>query len=458
MTRCGLIAMLLVTTLMADELDKSAWKAAREALESAVRTSDGPGVMAGIEAVGADNSDRAVETILEVLPACLAFDVYEGTVDVLAGMDDPKAQKAIDKAVKKSRTPYPVRFLLVEVLTAREDPERFAALLEDDDLRIALRAVELLAARRLAWAVSPAIERYAELERRDPDGRLAGALVNALTQVLGESAETAEDWRKLWEILEPDFGAAGREPTGGSESTVVDRMRNRRPDDFTAIEGLEPADIVVVKGIYDEVEQVLEALDLPYTLVERAEFNDFDLDPRAVLIFNCDSGETPINGELVKAFVAAGGYLFTSDWELQNVITPAFGSTLTMAGATDEHEFPIVPGEHTHHHPLLTDVFPTNPFDLKNFTWHIDGASYTLRLSKSCETLVWSDDLATTYGGFGSVAVYFPFPARATGRRGAVLHVLSHFQKQTDPDGDGFALQQLLLNFIVAKQKSRRSR
>ena len=37
-----------------------------------------------------------------------------------------------------------------------------------------------------------------------------------------------------------------------------------------------------------------------------------------------------------------------------------------------------------------------------------------------------------------------------------MLHVLSHFQKQRDESGDGFALQQMLLNFIVEKQAFRR--
>jgi hypothetical protein len=37
---------------------------------------------------------------------------------------------------------------------------------------------------------------------------------------------------------------------------------------------------------------------------------------------------------------------------------------------------------------------------------------------------------------------------------GAVLHVMSHFRDQKSADGDGFALQQLLLNFVVEKQRA----
>jgi len=36
-----------------------------------------------------------------------------------------------------------------------------------------------------------------------------------------------------------------------------------------------------------------------------------------------------------------------------------------------------------------------------------------------------------------------------------VLHVLGHLAKQVDPRDDRFALLQLLVNFIVEKQKAR---
>ncbi len=462
MVRSALLACLLfasLSPLAADELDKASWKEAIERLKNGLRRGRGAEVSAGIARVGSDNSARAAETILEILPACLEYDIYSVAVDALAGIDDEKAHKTMRKAIGKSKTAFPVRFLLVEVLgRVASTRDAFAEILADKDTRLALRATELIGERRWEWGVSPLIDRLASLERRDSESPLYGAISNTLSGLLGETAATAEDWRKLWEI-KGELGSLERPATGGSERTVVERLQNRRPDDHSIIEELAAGDIIVVKGIYDEVELVLDALGLPYTLLERNEFNAFELDPRSVLIFNCDSGETSVNAEKVKAFVSAGGYLFTSDWELQNVVAPAFGNTLTMAGATDEHEFPIVPGEHVHSHPLLTDVFPSNPFELKNFTWHIDGASYTLRCSKTVEQLVWSDDLAGAYGGFGTVAAVFPFPPRATGsRQGAVLHVLSHFQKQTDPGGDGFALQQLLLNFIVEKQKHRRRR
>jgi hypothetical protein len=46
-------------------------------------------------------------------------------------------------------------------------------------------------------------------------------------------------------------------------------------------------------------------------------------------------------------------------------------------------------------------------------------------------------------------------PAEPEG--GCVLHVLGHFKHQKDADsGDHFALQQLLLNFILEKQHARR--
>jgi hypothetical protein len=48
-------------------------------------------------------------------------------------------------------------------------------------------------------------------------------------------------------------------------------------------------------------------------------------------------------------------------------------------------------------------------------------------------------------------------PKKGEPEPGAVLHVLGHFKHQRDKEsGDRFALQQLLLNFILEKQRANR--
>ena len=111
----------------------------------------------------------------------------------------------------------------------------------------------------------------------------------------------------------------------------------------------------------------------------------------------------------------------------------------------------IEPSQENFDHPFLRDVFPKDPFKLQNYRWKIDSASSTLRFSPKSKVypLVVSKELGQKYSN-PTVAATFRHG------RGSVLHVLSHFYQQQDASGDGFALQQILANFIIERQKWRK--
>ena len=94
----------------------------------------------------------------------------------------------------------------------------------------------------------------------------------------------------------------------------------------------------------------------------------------------------------------------------------------------------------------------------------MDGRCHLMKLGRGATALIESPQLAKKTGN-GIVAVTFQFSSGrvATGAKpkmtiGSVLHVLGHFEKQKDPKSDGFALQQILLNFVLEKQEARRTR
>ena len=249
----------------------------------------------------------------------------------------------------------------------------------------------------------------------------------------------------------------GKEGGDGDQHTVIRRLRERGDGHF--IERLDKGDILCVGGVYDKVQNVVEHLGLPHTFIEREAFakETAKLHPNSVMVFNCHDHQTARLTEddiaKIQKFVKSGGYVFTSDWELRNVIIRAFPGYVKVGATTGEHEFKITPGAGAQNFPLLRDVFPANPFEREQFRWKIDNMSYgVVPISREkVAVLVASPELGRNYGS-DAVAVYFRYG------HGAVLHVLSHFEKQTDPKGDGFALQQLFLNFVVEKQKWRANR
>ncbi len=485
----ALLALLLVPFVPAGtgkvaraDGDDKEWAESSKALEAAVAAKDAESLRSAIGRVAKDNSERAVKALLVAVFAARELDVYEALMDALGCMNDPKA---IAFMVKQSRDfkAWAVRYLLVEALGSIDTPEAKRALVgafEDKHESVQVVAIKTAKAKRRVEAIPGLIEilEKVEKEKKQNDSRIYTEAMRALEGITGERMSAAFEWRAWWQANEGKFQppagggavAGGGEGGGGEgEHEVLTRVRERGDQEF--IEKLEKGDIIVIQdsdppvgqnGVtFDHVEQVLEELKLPYTLIERKTFGKLELKPTSIVVFNCHNHDqnklTEADFKRVNDFVAQGGYVFTSDWELRNVVEKGVPGYIGVGTTTGEHEFPIKPGKGAEKHPYLKDVFPENPLAQARFKWKIDDLSYTVKILSSSSTgagrvvpLVESDALAGKYGT-GIVACTFRHG------KGAVLHVLSHFERQRDPKGDGFALQQLLVNFVVEKQKWRKS-
>jgi len=190
----------------------------------------------------------------------------------------------------------------------------------------------------------------------------------------------------------------------------------------------------------------------------------------------------------IKKYVEAGGYLFAEDWCMEDFLGKAFGDLVTHGSIRSEDEtVPVLPKAGAASHPYLRKIFFKPPTetrdtvtesDLEKIThvWKIDKETRTIRVKdpKKVVTLLTSPHLEKYAQGDDAVAVTFevtpdsarkgPPPATATGpeisqdRRkmvgGRVLYVLSHFGKQ-DSQKDEYALQNLLINFLVEANERR---
>ncbi len=112
-----------------------------------------------------------------------------------------------------------------------------------------------------------------------------------------------------------------------------EKLRRDAPERARALDQVEDSDIVVVGGIYDHVESVLQALDVPHSLVAPEQVDHLTLRPEQLLIVNCPGNVSPAALRRIRAFVEAGGSLFTTDWALKHVIEPAFPGVLAFEKA-----------------------------------------------------------------------------------------------------------------------------
>jgi len=196
-----------------------------------------------------------------------------------------------------------------------------------------------------------------------------------------------------------------------------DRMAREAPDHARALGAVEAADIVVVPGSYDHVEQVLDALSLPYTTVAPHALGGAALRPHQLLVVNCPGHIDDAAVATVREFVAAGGSLFTTDWALANVVERAFPGVIAYnQRPTGDDVVRIEVGAHDN--PFLDGVMEPGDEPL----WWLEGSSYPIRILDPgrVEVLITSAELGLRYGE-APVAVLFRHG------QGDVFHMISHY-------------------------------
>jgi hypothetical protein len=199
-----------------------------------------------------------------------------------------------------------------------------------------------------------------------------------------------------------------------------EHLRRDAPDRARALDAVEAGDVVVVAGVYDHVESVLGALEVPHVLVQPLELDRLELRPEQLLIVNCPGQVSGAAITRIRAFVEAGGSLFTTDWALRHVIEPAFPGVLSFSKQ-----------------PTPDDVVRIEVRDRENIylqgvldgqddpQWWLEGASYPITVldQERVQVLITSCELKDKYGE-APVAVWFRWG------EGDVFHMISHYYLQ----------------------------
>lgn len=473
------------------ELSSKAWRETLRRLNASYKQRDEQAFLSALAEVGRDNSPRAVAAIFHALELATELDVYEHAVALLSRMTADAARTLLLSRARGAADWREQYAALEAVAGWRAGRPAILAALSSTKAPLRRLAYRLVGENRLYRGVEQMIGLLIAADRTRDKAEQAD-LRSALGQLTGQSHRTGVEYRAWWNGLDfvskDTLLASGddepeRKATGsGSVSPLMAHFRRRRKTDWRYLTTREKGDILVVPGVYDKVQNVLQHLGIAHTIVPRADFAKQTLDPRQILIFNCERtgrgpmmnvpagfkpppgwagggmplkwvGLTRADLRKIRRFVEEGGYLFTSDWELQNVLVGAFGDHVSVVPRpTAEHHYAIAVDKRNADHPLLRGVFGENPYRIKTLKWKIDSGSFLIGIkSHRVQVLVRSGPLRTQYGN-GLVAVTFRPPGRRTSDGGRVLHVLSHFMKQYSGADDSYALQKMLLNFISLKQ------
>lgn len=451
-------------------------KTSKAEVAKAFKSGDKERVLKILEELKGDLDKNTVKGVVDNSKRLRTLGVYDELVACLRTAKGP----ALDELIKhyKKQKKGGIRFLVVDGLglnpEAKAEEVLFSAAKKDKDEPIRALSIRLLGKRNTKSAVTGLIALLEEVEPKSE--RLAREVNGALANLTGEDLAVAEDWKNWWESNQSKFTPKSDDAEGGTKEkgNLLDRMAKDRPAELKTMTRMKNDEIIVVRG-NDKVEDVLKALKLKHKQIKRDEFDDLKLNPETqLLLLNCPGSKsfTDKGIEKIRKFVAEGGYIFCSDWELGKTLAKAFPEACQFLKESPSSKTPkettIKPFPAAAKHPLMRDVFPLNTFETGGFAWKLEGRSHLAKTTPHIVPLVSCDgikDLGTTM-----VAFSFSFTSEKGGRPvtgaqakklkrppGQVVWVSSHFKLQKDPKSDGFALQQLLLNFILEKQNQKRA-
>ncbi len=481
------------------------------------------------EVVGPGDA-KAAASFLRALPKMRDLDMHKDLLEAIRAFKEEGVGKLADAA--KHEKDADTRYLLVEGLSLQGSPAAARAVLdglEDKEDKVVVIAARSIRHCGSTDVVEKLIARLETAEKRPREATLCREINGALSIMTGESLSFGLEWRGWWMTHKDGWkpkeeagagggsssrqgsskgeSGSGDEPSsGGGGGTISRRMQEERPADARTISRMTASDVLVVKGRTDAVEKVLQAINVKHTLLQKADISKRDLDPKAILVLNCDGSGKPYDDDeiaKIREFVEKGGYLWSSDWELRHTMQRAFPGAIEYGGDSsrsndEDYKVDIRPTADGSRSPLLRDVFPATTWDAGSLNWLMCGRSHLIKvLSPDVHVLIESKELGKRFPEMPAVAVTFAWRdgkvqkprtftgngggaqasgggangSNGTGSRskeskdggtgssgGCVVHVLSHFKNQQDKSsGDKFALQQLLLNFFLEKQAANKA-
>lgn len=199
-----------------------------------------------------------------------------------------------------------------------------------------------------------------------------------------------------------------------------DRLKDRAPEILEELDEISEADVIITRGEHDHIENVLQQAGTPYTLLDPGQIEGANLRPDQIVFVNCPGRFSPKGIRNLVKFVHEGGFLFTTDWAIKNVLEPAFPGVVEyneLATSDAVVRVEVLDKED----PFLASILDSED----DPQWWLEASSYPIRIldPERVRVLVTSRELEERYG---ESPVFITFDHGA----GRVYHMISHFYLQ----------------------------
>lgn len=456
------------------------WPKLTKAFQQALISGKHEAVAEAAGKLALDNKKRSADLILTTIRTA-PLGLYWLLIGALGNFSSEEALAHIGEEVLTGKSPVIKRDLIMS-LRLSDSPSAIDVLrrvLREGTVDLKVSAIDELV-DRLDYNMVPILLDIAE---KDPQltQELTRRVSIALRSLAKESPRGSPvEWREWWKGVRDSMRGGSETKTikpGLVGATVVECLRPVRSTLYEDLQSGPKDQILVVKGEYDSVEEALSRLGLPHSVTTFGALKGAKAHPfgsAVALLINCNSiGDWPDSlVQQVREFVGRGGYLFVSDLGVSHIVRHAFPGVMQFkAGNLSAQSVGIVPARGSTGHPLLRGVDLSRVGGASRAIWQIDEGGPVLQYDeRKVVPLIESPDLVLKRKP-PAVAVVFSYVQEKKSASdlviqhggvyeegahivsGKVLCVLSHIKKQMLAD-DGFALQSLLVNFLIeAKER-----
>jgi hypothetical protein len=205
-----------------------------------------------------------------------------------------------------------------------------------------------------------------------------------------------------------------------AQEMIDDRLKERDPDAYKDLKDIKEADVIVIRGEYDHIEQVLSMSETPFTIINPEDLNRAELRSDQIIFVNCPGQIREKGLRKLTTFVNEGGFLFTTDWALKHVLEKSFPGYVEYNEKATADEVVRVEVLDTED-PFLKSIL--GPED--DPQWWLEGSSYPIRIldNEKVVVLVKSKEIEKRYG---EAPVFITFDHG----KGKIYHMISHFYLQ----------------------------
>jgi hypothetical protein len=488
------------------------------------------------------NTPAAAKVVLNAIKGANEINIYWMLVNGAASFSSREALAEVTKTILANKS-SPVSRDLVAALHGNHTSGCETALVTI--LREGTSDLQVLAVEHMMdVGQKETVEAVIEALRKGGHGsEVTRRLFRVLNVLCVESyGETLSNWEGWWNANKhKDWSLLKAKPKGsmGGTGTVVDDLGKNRDSEY---EKLKTGKVLVIgakegckcKGNHDldSIELMCQRMRLTVEYVNKNAFSKpawtmAKLDEYVAILCNCthlekhcicpkcqgkgggDAGNRlvrcpncscghptaqyvmePAGLEKIRKYVDGGGYLFTEDWGLREILAEKFKEYVGVGEfIRSDMEVNIQPKPGALSHPYLRNIFsrmkakkkaeaaaggtvaegPDSPdFERIDHTWLIDKDSPVIKITggSKVSVLIYSKDVAAAAKGSDAVAITFVVAPKAGGgldpvatgapieqdrtkmSGGRVLHVMSHLGKQKNRS-DEHTIQNLLLNFLI---------